>query len=334
MLSRLSLSSIGSFTVLVLIISTCYLNWDCENLEEHKVTRRLAAAHTQFFLSIVLIGLLSGYYQLYTEGFDAKIPMSTDMLLIFAILFAVLQGVSGVAMIQQCGNDAPGQLGETVPALMKVVNSFGVIAFGFSCRSIYLSSQSSPLPSAHIVAIQSFVIINFIFCLFIAYTSAYSILKWDNENTTEGKRHGGALWGALQLIFSIVLFGLLAGLLQSLTAMEEGAIKSLNAAGEYMVWFGLLFAVLEFFAGLTMLETGSKKFGGLNAATVGVTNKVAMAVGALAFGFACRHINLFDRKGSEGSHVPLVHAIESFIIINFFLTWLIDILSVKGKIQW
>jgi len=322
------------FTILVLYASIHTINWDCVCLEEHKMTRRLGVGHTQFFLSIILIGLLSGYFQLYTEGLGVQINLTNYTFLVFAILFAVLQGVSGVAMIQQCGRHAPGQTGEVVPALLKVVNSFGVIAFGFSCRSIYVSSHSSPLPAAHLVAIQSFVIINFIFCLFVACATSYNYLNWDNYNTIVGTRSSGKLYGILHVIFSIVLFGLLAGLLQGLTASEPGAINSLNAAGDFMVWFGLLFSVLQFFAGVTMLESGTKKFGGLNDSSVGVTSKVALAVGALAFGFACRHINLFDRKGTQEEHTDLVHAIEAFIIINFFLTWFIDVWSVKGKIQW
>jgi hypothetical protein len=101
-----------------------------------------------------------------------------------------------------------------------------------------------------------------------------------------------------------------------------------------MVWFGLLFAILEFFAGCTMLESGTKKLAGLNPSSVSVTNKVALAIGVLAFGFACRHINLHQRFGGEGPRASLVHAIEAFIIINFFLTWFIDILCVKGKVEW
>jgi len=85
-----------------------------------------------------------------------------------------------------------------------------------------------------------------------------------------------------------------------------------------------------------MLESGTKKLGGLNPSSVSVVNKVALALGALAFGFACRHINIHRRRG-EGADAPregLVHAIEAFIIINFFLTWLIDILCVRGRIEW
>jgi hypothetical protein len=253
-------------------------------------------------------------------------------------MFAVLQAVSGVAMIQQCGYGAPGQMPETVHALLKVVIAFGVIAFGFACRSIYLTRSRDDRPesgaSAHLIAIQSFVIINFIVSLYLNYASSHGVLNWDNYNTTIGKRTKGMIFGVLQLIFSIVLFGLLAGLLQGLTANESESTQSINAAGKYMVWFGLLFAVLEFFAGCTMLESGTKKLSGLNPSSVSVTNKVTFAIGALAFGFACRHINLYQRFGREGARQPLVHAIESFIIINFFLTWFIDVLCVKGKIEW
>jgi len=261
---------------------------------------------------------------------------STTILINFAIMFAVLQAISGVTMIQQCGKGAPGQMAETVHGLLKVVNSFGVIAFGFACWSIYITTHSPMAAgtSPHLIAIQSFVIINFIFCLYLSYASAHGMLNWDNNNTTEGKRIKGHIFGFAHLIFSIVLFGLLAGLLQGLTANDSDSTKSLNAAGMYMVSFGLLFSVLEFFAGCTMLESGSKKFGGMNPSAVSVTSKVTLAIGALAFGFACRHINLFDRKGSQEPRTPLVHAIESFIIINFFLTWVIDVLSVKGKIEW
>jgi len=320
--------------MLVLILCLTKVNWDCENQEEHKMTKRLASGYAQFALALVLIGLLSGYFQMATESASMKMSSSTGVLINFAIMFAVLQGISGVSMIQQCGNGAPGQLGETVHGLLKVVNSFGFIAFGFACWSIYITTHS-PMAAAspHLIAIQSFVIINFIFCLYLSYASAHGMLNWDNNNTTEGKRTKGHIFGVVHVIFSIVLFGLLAGILQGLTANELDSTSSLNAAGMYMISFALLFSVLEFFTGCTMLESGSKKLG-MNASAVSVTSKVTLAIGALAFGFACRHINLFDRKGSDEPRTPLVHAIESFIIINFFLTWLIDILSVKGKIEW
>jgi uncharacterized membrane protein YidH (DUF202 family) len=256
------------------------------------------------------------------------------MLIVFAIMFAVLQAISGLAMIQQCGFGAPGQMPETVHALLKVVIAFGIVAFGFACRSIYLTSHPYPGASAHLVSIQSFVIINFIVSLYLNYASSHGLLNWDNYNTTVGKRFPGFIFGVLQLIFSIVLFGLLAGLLQGLTANERESTESINAAGKYMIWFGLLFSVLEFFAGCTMLESGTKKLDRLNSSSVSVTNKVALAIGVLAFGFACRHINLYLRIEREGARQPLVHAIESFIIINFFLTYAIDILCVRGKIEW
>jgi len=319
----------------VLLLCSFRVHWDCENAEEHRMTRRMAAGYAQLALALVLIGLLASFFQGITER-RVYLLASTSLLINFAIMFAVLQAISGVTMIQQCGHGAPGQMAETVHALLKVVIAFGVIAFGFSCRSIYVSSHLTPYGAgAHLIAIESFVIINFIFCLYLSYASAHGSLLWDNFNTTEGKRTKGLIFGVLHLIFSIVLFGLLAGLLQGLTAGDSASVQSLNAAGTYMVWYGLLFAVLEFFTGCTMIESFTKRLHGMNPSAVSVTSKVTLAIGALAFGFACRHINLGQRYGPQHApRTPLVHAIESFIIINFFLTWLIDVLSVKGRIEW
>jgi len=323
------------FTLVILILSLTKVNWECENLEEHRMDAKLLMAYTQFGLSILLIGLLAGYFQLWTEGEPVLDTSIVNLTAGFGILFAVLQCVSGASMIQQCGTLCPGQVGETVSGLLKVVNSFGVIAFGFACRCIYVTAPASPGPSAHLIAAESFIIVNFFVSLACSYATAMDKLNWDSDNSIRGKRHGGLVYGLLQTIFAIVLFGLLAGLIEMLTeANDDMSSVSLNAAGPWMVLFGILFAVLEVFAGFTMLQAATKKMPGLNASTVDVTNKVAMAVGALAFGFACRHINLFIRKGASGNQSPLVHAIESFIIINFFLTWIIEIRTVKGRIEW
>jgi hypothetical protein len=285
-------------------------------------------------LAVILIGLLSAFFQWYTERW-LVVTAATEIFLVFAIMFAVLQAVSGIAMIQQCGYGAPGQMPETIHALLKVVIAFGIIAFGFACRSIYVTTHSVYSASAHLIAIEAFVIINFIATLYFAHASSAGRLNWDNYNTTIGDRAPGFIFGVLQVIMSIVLFGLLAGLLQGLTANETDSTSSINVAGKYMVWFGLLFAVIEFFSGCTMLESGAKKLGGLNPSSVSVTNKVALALGALAFGFTCRHINLHERSGIDGlPREPLVHAIEAFIILNFILTLVIDWLCVRGKIAW
>jgi len=58
------------------------------------------------------------------------------------------------------------------------------------------------------------------------------------------------IFGVIQLIFSIILFGMLAGLLQGLTGNDPDSYNSINIAGKYMIWFGLLFAVFEFFCWL------------------------------------------------------------------------------------
>jgi len=235
--------------------------------------------------------------------------------------------------MQQCGTGAPGIMGETVLGLLKVTNSFGVIAFGFACRDIYVTSQSSSA-SPHLICIESFIIINFLFSLFLGNATAHGKWVWDSQNTA-GKGGKAAIFGVLHVIFGIVLFGLIAGILQHVTG-NDGKTEpaGLNAAGSWMVLFGLLFSVMQFFTGTTMLMHGKST---LNSSAAGVTNKVALAFGALAFGFACRHINLGVRATPDGADtmsLQVVHTTESFIIINFFLTLLIDFLHNIGKIEY
>jgi len=303
--------------------------------DEHALTRKHTLSYTQFWLALILIALLSGYFQLWTEGYQIDLTPTVDLMTGFAILFAVLQGITGVAMMQQCGMGSPGVPGETILGLLRVTNSFGVIAFGFACRTIYETSKASP--NAHLVAIESFVIINFFYSLFLSYTINFFPnlqINWSFEVALI-KGIPGLAFGVLHLIFSIVLFGLIAGILENVTG-NSGDTKSngLNAAGPWMVLFALLFSVLEFWTGITFLVF--KRLAMLNPSVAAVTSKVTLAFGALAFGFACRHINIGIRFPSDApaDKVAIVHAIESFIIINFFLTWLIDTLNNRGKIEY
>lgn len=323
------------FVLFVSLGSSSKISWDCENAEEHLLTRKHTLSYTQFFLSLILIGLLSSYFQQWTQGYTTGVTPTTDLMTGFAILFAVLQAVTGVTMMQQSGRGAPGQMGETVLGLLKVTNSFGVIAFGFACRTIYITSQSTASP--HLIATEAFVIINFFYSLFLSHAitwwPTFEHLHFVNAIAIVGKAAPGIVFGILHVIFSVVLFGMIAAVLESVTG-EAGNTQNngLNAAGQWMILFGLLFSVMEFFAGLTMASL--KRMNLLNGSAAGVTSKVTLAFGALALGFACRHINLGVPSGAADDKVMLVHAIESFIIINFFLTWLIDILNNKGKIEY
>jgi uncharacterized membrane protein YidH (DUF202 family) len=300
----------------------------------------MTAGYTQLFLGLILIGLIAAFFQFYTgrmRWYAAAMTTETEIFLVFAIFFAVLQAMSGWAMVQQSGHGAPGQLPETIHGLLKVVVAAGLIAFGFAIRNIFLHNHASATDSsAHLSAIEAFVIISFIVTCYLTYSSDQGMLNWQNMNTSIGKRVSGFIFGILQLIFSIILFSLLAALLQGLTANDSNSTTSINSAGKYMVWFGLLFSVLEFFAGCTMMESSTKKMTGVNPSSVSIVNKVTLAAAWLAFGFACRHINIWEQYYGpyEGPRVSLVHAIEAFIIINFFLTLAIDILCVKGRIEW
>jgi len=284
-----------------------------------------------------LIGLLSGYFHLWTQGYPVELSPLTDLMTGFAILFAVLQAITGLVMMQMLGMGAPGQAGETVLGLLKVTNSFGVLAFGFACRDIYVTSQATPAASPHLIAIQAFVIINFFYSLLLSLKTAHGIFVWEQMAAPGTPKKAGPAVGGVQLVFSIVLFGLIAGLLENITG-EGGntSANGLNRAGSWMVLFGLLFSVLEFFGGLTMLTLSKATL--LDGSVANVVNKVTLAFGALAMGFACRHINLGIRdgppSGAGADKTALVHAIESFIIINFFLTWIFDYLHNKGKTEY
>jgi hypothetical protein len=259
----------------------------------------------------------------------------------FGVLFAVLQAMAGLTMYQQCTRLAVGQNVETVLATLKVALAFGILAFGFACRHIYLGvpTEASRDATALVIAIESFIIINFILTLFCHYEArkhAWEALP-ENREAIEKKQKPTA-FGIVQTVLAIILFGLLAAEAQALTADSESNPRrvGLNAAGVWMLGFGLIFAVFEAIAGFTMIEQMTKKLHGSSPNAVLVTNKVAVAVGFLAMGFACRHIHLFLKFGapseSPEESVRLVHAIEAFLIINAFVSWFIQMGA--SKVEW
>jgi len=254
----------------------------------------------------------------------------------FGVLFAVLQLISGFTMYQQCMKATPNQTVETIAGILKVTLAFGLLAFGFSCRHIHVGLPPDTMVDAKalVIAIESFVIINFFMTLFCH--CAARRFTWDSPST-DAKKMSPMFFAIAQTVLSIVLIGLLAAEAQDLTGQTENdsqqvAKVGLNDAGLYMLLFGLIFAVFEAAAGFTMIEQMTKKLAGSSANLVFVTNKVALAIGLLAMGFACRHIYLGLKNGApDGAsdhNVQLVHAIESFLIINFFLTWAIQWRSV------
>jgi len=258
-----------------------------------------------------------------------------------------LQMMSGLTMYQHCVRQNPAMTEETVAAVLRVTLAFGVLAFGFACWHIYLSTHhtedmtgavASIEGKSLLVAIESWVIINFFITFFSHIHVRHHAADWAGEaqQQTEDKMgFSGAPFAILNTVFGIILIGLLAAETQDLTAapnMDTNAV-GLNAAGTYMLGFGLIFAVFQTGAGFTMLEAVTGLFKGTGANLVFATNKVALAIGVLAMGFACRHINLFIRDGAppgaSANNVALVHAIESFLIINFFIAWAIQALSTK-----
>jgi len=235
---------------------------------------------------------------------------------------------------------APVQNEQTVSALLRITLAFGVIALGFACRNIYLGlpADSSHFARALMIAIEAWVIINFFITLFVhldVHTTAYI---WVCEQPVcNGKP---IVHGILQLVFGLVLIGLLAAEMHQYTGEANpnlGSVGLYGVAGFYMMLFGLIFAVFEAAAGLAMIERAFEfvRLRNPSANAVFVTNKVALAIGVLSMGFACRHIDLWledDRANGSASSIALVHAIESFLIINFFLTLALQMTS--GLVDW
>jgi len=320
-------------------------HWDSESEEKDKLGRKHALAVAQFLTSLILIGLFSGHYQKLTSGqyTEAQLGLNGvtgEFMDMFGVLFAVLQMMTAITLYQQCAKENLSQSEETLSAVLRIALAFGLLAFGFACRHIYLGMDTAAgvHAAATIVAIESWIIINFFVTLFIHLDVRHHDWSVPERAKSEGSTALGLVCGAIQASLAIILIGLLAAELQVYTGSSDpdaGHI-GLNDAGLYMIGFGLIFAVFEAAAGFTMLERKISAFSGTTANAVFVTNKVALAIGWLAMGFACRHINLTLRdatpSGADSSSVALVHAIESFLIINFFVTWGIQFRS--DKIDW
>jgi hypothetical protein len=343
-------NAIEAFIIINWIITTAFailtmlnlINWDRLDAQYDKFGRQSFITVLEFVTGLVLVGLFAGHFQFLTGGWTTETEAGVNgftgtMLDIFGVMFAVLQVVTGWTMYQQMMRMAPVQNEETVSALLRITLAFGVIAFGFACRSIFvgLPADVTHFSRALMIAIQAFVIINFIVTLFVhldVVTTPTYIWICEQE-VCNGKP---IVYGCLQLCFAIVLIGLLAAEMQNFTSQQHpdlGSVGLNGVAGFYMMLFGLIFAVLEAAAGFAMIERAFEfvRLRRPSANAVYVTNKVALAIGVLAMGFACRHIDLFledHRLGNpSATSIAIVHSIESFLIINFFLTWALQATS-------
>jgi hypothetical protein len=323
----------------ILTVMNC-INWDRLDAQYHKFGRQTFITVLEFVTGLVLVGLFAAHFQYVTGGWSTQTQAGVSgftgtCLEIFGVMFAVLQLITGYTMYQQMMRMAPAQNEETVSSLLKITLAFGVIAFGFACRGIFLGlpSDVNHFSRALMLAIEAWIIINFFITLFVHWdVQTTPTYIWICEQDVCSCKP--ILYGFLQLLFGLILIGLLAAEMHRYTNQAQdhtlGAVGLIGVAGFYMLLFGLIFAVLEACAGLAMIER-SFEFVRLHtpsANAVFVTNKVALAIGVLAMGFACRHIDLFLRGRAPGNDSDdLVHAIEAFIIINFFLTWALQATS-------
>lgn len=327
--------------VCVILSSTKRLDWEATNIKHLKAHRKTAFAIAIFVSSLILLGLLAAVFQAQTGGVsNTALGLNGvgTLFMTFAVLFAVLQTMSGVTMLQQCSKFYQCPSAESVTGVLTITLAFGVIAFGIDCRHIYLGIPSSAEHNntALIVALQSFIIINFILLVSASFATGWGFIHWDSEAPAMMVKGLFAL-GLIQLLLAIVLFALLGAEVQMYTHQQMEFPKDvnfaisvgLNPAGENMLGFGLVFAVLEGVAGLTMLAQASKKLPGQTLSSASVLNKITFAASCLALGFACRHIQLFRSDSLEpGYFVALVHSIEAMIIVNWAFTLFIEIITI------
>jgi len=342
---------INWFFVFVFSILTLLnvVNWDWIDYQHEQLTRKHALSLLQLLSALLLVALFAAIFQKLTSGEyqDAhQVGLHGHQgrfLMFFGTLFAVLQLMTGFTMYQQCMRQAPLQNYETVSSLLKITLAFGLLAFGFACRHIYLGTPERAYRDtfALVIAMESFVIINFFITLFCHLTACH--YDWCSLPDEKTYSRSPVPFALLQTILAIILIGLLAAAMQRYTDRGAHPLEvGLNSAGMWMMGFGLIFAVFEAIAGIAMIENMVKKLKGATVTTVIVTNKVAEAIGFLAMGFACRHIYLGMTRGlgddNDGDNYPddgdfsLIHAIEAFLIINCFVTWAIQ--SCSSRVAW
>jgi hypothetical protein len=344
--------AIESFIIINWIVTSTFaiitmlniVNWDRLDAFYDKYGRQSFITMLEFITGLLLVGLFAGHFQFLTGGYVTETEagvngLTGSFLDVFGVMFAVLMVVTGFTMYQQMMLLAPAQNEETVAALLRITLAFGVIAFGFACRNIYvgLPPDTTMFSRALMHAIEAWVIINFFITLFVHWdVQTTPTYVWIAEQVVcTGKP---IVHGLLQMCFALVLIGLLAAEMQHFTSEQVPNLASIGLSGVcgfYMMLFGLIFSVFEAAAGFAMLERQFEfvRLRSPTASAVFVTNKVALAIGVLAMGFACRHIDLFlEDSGPKNGSTPLVHAIESFLIINFFLTYALQ--ATSGQVDW
>lgn len=248
-------------------------------------------AYAQFILGIVLLGLIGGKlnrkgYELTDEGLEKQNTVW------YALLFAVVQAGSGFASLR-------AELQNSAPAILRIASVVGIIALAFAAQDIHVGDQKD---NAIGITISAFTIFNALYTLYL------SIVKRSASGTAVAANKSV---GVIQTILGTLLVGLVAGL-QNRSDFDGKASWLLGRT----LFYVLLFAVLEAFAGLTMYYESQGK-SNLNSEHVNVLNRVTSTVGFLALGFACKSIDFSKSPDLETT-------IYAFTIINSLISNFID----------
>lgn len=323
--------------------STKQLDWATPVTHHRKAHRKTAFAVATFASSLVLLGTFGALFQLETDGVpEDRIGLSPSigtLFITFGILFAVLQAMTGITMMQQCSKYYQCPSGESVTGMLTISLAIGIVSFGVACRHIYLGVPATANRDhvALVIAAESFVVINFAISLLAAACTGLGTIAWKSEAPAASVR-GLSVLGIFQVGLAVILFGLIGATGQVYTQQEPAEMQKPDDAGfvyagENLLGFGLIFAVLEGIAGLTMMGQATNKLQGQSLSSTNVVNKVTFAAACLAMGFACRHIYLF-REGPHpsGYFVALLHSIEAFVIINWGFTFAVEISTLVREI--
>lgn len=265
-------------------------------------------AISQLATGVLLVGLLGGL--LNRPGVENA--FTTDLIWLdnynyaYGLIFAVVQLASGISMCEdrfkRFGSAGSEHISVVSKSILRAAAAFGLIALAFTCKQI--DSVAHPWTSNLHITISAIIIFNSLFTLYLAFKKEH----------IEEKTIGELPLGITQIVFGTVLFGLVAGYVNTDKFDVQHLIVTENLTARYTVWFTLILAVFQFVSGYTMAFAY-----GDSREVAAALNRLTHILGWLALGFASKSLNQL------GSTTGTLAALLSFTIINCVLSMIVDI---------
>lgn len=243
-------------------------------------------AFFQTSLGTVLIGLVAG-------NFDDGKHFGHQEINSYILLSAVMQLLSGLTWWKFLNGKSRSGI-DTVVVTLKLAAATGLLALAYASKAIDHAGKNDEKLTPIELAIFSFAIINGIFSL---------VFAWIAQNGTKAAeaKESYKKEAILQIALSTVLFGLIGGHVQNTYNNDEWHLGQK---------FALVFAVVDFFAGVSLFEFATGRF---HATTESLTTllKISTGLGLLALGFSSASI-----EAKYKTMTDLEVTIHSFVIIN------------------